>query len=81
MTRPVRIEAEKLLTPGEVAILLHVDVKTVGRWAREGKLATIRTPGNQRRYKDAQVRKILATPGDVLAAAAEAGADGGASCG
>lgn len=49
-----------LLTPGEVAELLRVDVKTVARWAKEGRLAAIRTPGGHRRYSVLQVNSMRA---------------------
>ena len=36
---------ERLLTPGEVALLFRVDPKTVTRWASAGRIGSIRTPG------------------------------------
>jgi excisionase family DNA binding protein len=48
-----------LLTPAEVAALLRVDPKTVTRWARGGKLSSIRTPGGHRRYSENEVRGFL----------------------
>jgi excisionase family DNA binding protein len=48
-----------LLTPAEVAAKAGVDAKTVTRWANEGKLACIRTPGGHRRYRLADVEKLL----------------------
>ena len=36
---------EALLTPAEVAALFRVDPKTVTRWAKAGKLSSIRTLG------------------------------------
>ena len=36
---------ENLLTPAEVAALFRVDPKTVTRWAKAGKLTSIRTLG------------------------------------
>lgn len=48
-----RVQGPKLLTPAEVAIMFRVDPKTVTRWANDGRLTTIRTPGGHRRY-DAQ---------------------------
>jgi len=45
------INQEKLLTPAEVASLFRVDPKTVTRWAKAGKLTSIRTLGGHRRYK------------------------------
>jgi excisionase family DNA binding protein len=45
-------DAEVLLTPSEVASLFRVDPKTVTRWAKAGKLTSIRTLGGHRRYRD-----------------------------
>ena len=53
------VEAEALLTPGEVAALFRVDPKTVTRWARAGKLASLRTLGGHRRYRESEVRGLL----------------------
>jgi excisionase family DNA binding protein len=50
---------EKLLTPAEVASLLRVDPKTVTRWAKAGKLTSIRTLGGHRRYKESEVKNLL----------------------
>jgi excisionase family DNA binding protein len=50
---------EILLTPGEVASLFRVDPKTVTRWAKAGKLTSIRTLGGHRRYKDSEVKALL----------------------
>jgi len=41
-------EAEPLLTPAEVATMFRVDPKTVTRWAKAGKLTSIRTLGGHR---------------------------------
>ena len=51
-------EVEKLLTPAEVASLFRVDPKTVTRWAKAGKLNSIRTLGGHRRYREAEVRAL-----------------------
>ena len=51
---------EKLLTPSEVAELFKVNPKTVTRWARAGKLTAIRTLGGHRRYRETEVRALLA---------------------
>ena len=50
---------ERLLTPAEVASLFRVDPKTVTRWAKAGKLTSIRTLGGHRRYKESEVRQLL----------------------
>ena len=52
-------ETEALLTPSEVATLFRVDPKTVTRWAKSGKLSSIRTLGGHRRYREAEVRELL----------------------
>lgn len=48
-----------LLTPGEVAKLFRVDPKTVSRWANEGRIRCVRTPGGHRRFPAAMVRELL----------------------
>jgi excisionase family DNA binding protein len=48
-----------LTTPGEVAALFRVDPKTVTRWARQGKLRSLRTLGGHRRYAAADVHAFL----------------------
>ena len=53
------LETEKLLTPAEVASLFRVDPKTVTRWAKAGKLTSIRTLGGHRRYRESEVRNLL----------------------
>ena len=50
---------ERLLTPAEVASLFRVDPKTVTRWAKAGKLGSIRTLGGHRRYWETEVRRLL----------------------
>jgi excisionase family DNA binding protein len=54
------VETEALLTPAEVAALFRVDPKTVTRWARAGKLTSLRTLGGHRRYRESEVRNLLA---------------------
>jgi excisionase family DNA binding protein len=53
------VESE-LLTPAEVATLFRVDSKTVTRWAKAGKLTSIRTLGGHRRYMQAEIMALLA---------------------
>ena len=52
-------EQEVLLTPAEVASLFRVDPKTVTRWAKAGKLTSIRTLGGHRRYKESEIKSLL----------------------
>jgi excisionase family DNA binding protein len=42
-----------------VASLFRVDPKTVTRWAKSGKLTSIRTLGGHRRYKESEVKALL----------------------
>jgi len=51
---------ERLLTPGEVALMFRVDPKTVTRWASAGRIGSIRTPGGHRRFRDSEVHGLLA---------------------
>lgn len=57
---PRQSETDTLLTPAEVAALFRVDPKTVTRWAKAGKLSSIRTLGGHRRYRESEVRALLA---------------------
>ena len=54
-------DAEVLLTPREVAELFGVDPKIVTRWAKAGKLTSIRTLGGHRRYRKSEVQSLLTT--------------------
>lgn len=56
----------ELLRPAEVADLFRVQVKTVVRWANEGRLRSVRTLGGHRRFYADEVRALLAVP-DVVA--------------
>jgi excisionase family DNA binding protein len=53
-------ETQPLMTPAEVATMFRVDPKTVTRWAKAGKLTSIRTLGGHRRYRETEVRALLA---------------------
>ena len=59
MVVETRSTEEELLTPSEVAKLFRVDPKTVTRWAKSGKLSSIRTLGGHRRYRASEVRSLL----------------------
>ena len=39
--------------------MFRVDPKTVTRWAKAGKLTSIRTLGGHRRYRESEVRALL----------------------
>jgi excisionase family DNA binding protein len=65
------VETEALLTPAEVAQLFRVDPKTVTRWAKAGKITSLRTLGGHRRYRESEVRNLL---GEAESASWRAGA-------
>lgn len=48
-----------LFTPAEVAALFRVNPKTVTRWARAGKISTIRTLGGHRRFLRSDIEAVL----------------------
>ena len=50
-----------LLTPAEVAARFRVDVKTVTRWANDGRLTVQRTLGGHRRYSRREVDSLAAS--------------------
>lgn len=57
--KPREPQEDALLTPAEVAAMFRVDPKTVTRWAKAGKLGSIRTLGGHRRYRESEVRALL----------------------
>jgi excisionase family DNA binding protein len=48
-----------LLRPGEVAAMFGVNAKTVARWANEGRIRCIRTPGGHMRIYAEDVRALM----------------------
>jgi excisionase family DNA binding protein len=56
---PLAQTIDRMLSPGEVAVLFRVSPKTVTRWAKQGKVHAIRTPGGHRRYRESEVRALL----------------------
>ena len=51
---------DELMTTAEVARAFRVDPKTVGTWAKAGRLGEVfRTPGGHNRYRRAEVEKRL----------------------
>lgn len=50
---------QDLMTPSEVARVFRVDPKTVTRWAKDGKLACVRTLGGHRRFRKEDIEKLL----------------------
>jgi putative resolvase len=56
---------DRLITIGELADLKAVSVDTIRRWEREGKIKSVRTDGNHRRYRLADFVEIK--PGRTIA--------------
>ena len=50
---------EKLLTVQEVCQHLQVDRDTLWRWRRAGRIAALKTPGGQLRFRESDVQKVL----------------------
>lgn len=61
--RVVIPDGEPLLYRREVAAIFRVDPRTVSRWATEGKLTSIRTPGGHRRFKRSECEALAARSG------------------
>jgi excisionase family DNA binding protein len=57
----------ELLTPAEVAVMFRVNPKTVTRWARAGKIPSVRTLGGHRRFRATEIRRFLAEVRDIEA--------------
>jgi len=60
MSQQGKFDPEDMLTPAEVANAFRVDPKTVVRWSQAGKLTSVRTLGNHRRYSRSEVEALLA---------------------
>lgn len=52
-------EMPALLLPSQVAELFGVNVKTVSKWANQGRISCIQTLGKHRRYSKEEVRLLL----------------------
>jgi excisionase family DNA binding protein len=59
------VDQAPLMTPSEVAVLFGVGSKTVGRWARTGKLKCVRTIGGHFRFDAAEVQALLEKAGNM----------------
>jgi excisionase family DNA binding protein len=72
---PKRVfDSEPLLTPAEVSRIFRVDPKTVTRWARTGRISSVKTLGGHRRYPQSEIMQVLAD-GTNLRVDDESGAD------
>lgn len=54
------LRAIRWLKPAEVAGMFGVDRRTVLNWAHNGRLASQLTAGGHRRYRETDVRSLLA---------------------
>jgi len=63
------MSTERLLTPAEVSALFRVHVHTIARWARDGKINCIRTPGGHRRYRESEIRDAMRTDAEKASGA------------
>lgn len=52
-------DREPVLRPTEVAVLLGVDPDTVVRWAKQGRIAHVRTLGGHRRFPASEVLRLM----------------------
>jgi len=51
-------EHDELLRPREVATVFGVRTSTIARWAREGRLSAVFTPGGHRRYRRSDLQAL-----------------------
>jgi len=55
----VRADLPKLMTPEDLARIFRVHPKTVTRWAKAGRIGSIKTPGGHRRFTAKDVKEAL----------------------
>jgi excisionase family DNA binding protein len=53
--------------------MFRVDPKTVTRWARDGRLTSVRTLGGHRRYRESEVLALLRAAHSETGSESEAG--------
>lgn len=61
----IHSDKESLLTIGEAAKVGQLSVSTLRRYEKQGLITPLRTPGNQRRYRESDVRNLLRPPASV----------------
>ncbi len=54
---------EKLLSVSQAAALAQVHPDTIKRWEASGAIRSMRTPTNQRRYRESDVRALVGFSG------------------
>lgn len=52
-------DPNRLLTPAELGKLFRVDPKTVSRWAKSGRIESVKTLGGHRRFRAHVVKRAL----------------------
>lgn len=57
--------SEELLWPGEAAAVLGVNRQTLQRWAREGRVRVVTTPGGRRRYRRDDLAELMQSKAGV----------------
>src|SRR6185437_1774886 len=55
----IPVDRDELLTPAEAARKLGVTPNTVTRWSRAGKISAIQTMGGHRRFRRAEIDRVL----------------------
>jgi excisionase family DNA binding protein len=68
-------DPDDLLRPREVAEIFGVRTTTIARWAREGRLTPLRTPGGHRRYRRGAILRVLAADAEPDAEEEQIAAD------
>ena len=68
-------ENEPPVSIGEAARIAGVSISTLRRWEKEGTITPLRTPGGQRRYTIATLKRLLTPPADCTSATRSALAD------
>lgn len=53
-------QLDRLLTGDEIAALFRVNRRQPAKWARQGRIKSVRTPGGHHRYRESAVRALLA---------------------
>lgn len=56
---PAVPQSDRMLHPRQVAAMYGVDAKTIRRWAIDGKLPHILTPGGHRRFSENAIRELI----------------------
>lgn len=59
---------QALLTPAEAAARLRVHPNTLAQWAKRGRLQAVQLPSGRRRYRAADIDRIVDHPDSPPAA-------------